>query len=143
MKQCPICEGGKLYPKVVERKLHYSVCDYCHSEQTDNSQIRLNNDPWKEAVIDKLIVCCIYSDKHDHDARKAVNDLIAYEVILALDPQVSEDADNLLHQAPVGQVLISKDVLRKAEEKLRQIKEARITWTEDDEELLQAVSIDR
>lgn len=133
MKQCQVCGKGKLH----------SVCDYCHSEQADNSQIQLNNNPWKEAVIDKLIVCCIYSDKHDDDARKAVHDLIAYEVTLALDPQVSEDADILLHQAPAGQVLVSKEILRKTEKKLRWMKEARLTWTEDDEELLQAVSIDR
>lgn len=42
MSICPLCEEGNLYPKVKEKKLHYSVCDYCHSEQADNYQVRLN-----------------------------------------------------------------------------------------------------
>lgn len=72
------------------------------------------SDEWKQAVIDKLIACCIFSKDHEQDARKAVNDLISYEVLLALDPQVSEYADALLHKNPPGKVGVSRECAEKA-----------------------------
>jgi hypothetical protein len=47
---------------------------------------------WREAVIDELVVCCIYNSEHDKDPRKAIRDIIEWNVQVALDPQVSEQA---------------------------------------------------
>lgn len=52
--------------------------------------------PWKRAVIDALICSHIYRAEHENDPRKALNDLMIYETQLALDPQVSEDAQALV-----------------------------------------------
>lgn len=51
---------------------------------------------WKEAVIEKLIVCHIYQKKHDDDPIGALNDLLSWEIKIALDPQVSSEAQALI-----------------------------------------------
>lgn len=47
---------------------------------------------WKEAVIDKLMVTHIYSGKHEYTPVEALNDLINWNVSVALDPAVSSSA---------------------------------------------------
>src|ERR1035437_4384345 len=51
---------------------------------------------WYEAVIDALVVSCIYNKSHDDNPKKAINDLLSYETLIALDPQVSESAQALI-----------------------------------------------
>jgi hypothetical protein len=51
---------------------------------------------WKEAVIDKLIVSCIYRKEHETNPEKAINDLLEWEVTIALDPSVSSKAQALI-----------------------------------------------
>lgn len=51
---------------------------------------------FKDAVIDGLVVVHIYNASHDADPRKAVKDLIDFHVAVALDPQVSSDAQALI-----------------------------------------------
>jgi hypothetical protein len=51
---------------------------------------------WSEAVIDQLVVHHIYQAVHDTDPRKAVNDLLCISNSIALDPQVSSDAQALI-----------------------------------------------
>ena len=60
----------------------------------EHNQVPTN--PWREAVIDALVVDHIYSAAHDADPRKAVNDLLAYESQMALDPLISEAAQALI-----------------------------------------------
>ena len=55
----------------------------------------MNN--WKEAIIDELVLCHIYNSTHDDDPRKAIMDLIDWHVDVALDPDVSEDAQVLIY----------------------------------------------
>lgn len=57
--------------------------------------------PYEEAVIDQLVVAHIYNETHDHDARKAVDDLISYHVDVALDPSVSAAAEALVSRGRV------------------------------------------
>lgn len=35
---------------------------------------------WREAVIDELVTCCIYSKEHDTNPRKALQDLISWHI---------------------------------------------------------------
>jgi len=51
---------------------------------------------WSEAVIDQLVVHHIYQAAHDTDPRKAVKDLLGISNSIALDPQVSSDAQALI-----------------------------------------------
>lgn len=51
---------------------------------------------WKEAVINELVVLHIYNSAHDNDPRKAIQDAITYHCQIALDPQVSSDAQALV-----------------------------------------------
>lgn len=51
--------------------------------------------PFEQVVIDGLVVCHIYQHEHDHNAYKAVNDLIDWHVEVALEPKVSAEATNL------------------------------------------------
>jgi len=52
--------------------------------------------PWADAVIDQLVVHHIYQAAHDTDPRKAVKDLLGISNSIALDPQVSSDAQALI-----------------------------------------------
>lgn len=52
--------------------------------------------PWKEAVISELVVAHIYQAKHDNNPRQAIQDVISWNVDIALDPQVSSDAQKLI-----------------------------------------------
>jgi uncharacterized protein (DUF1778 family) len=54
--------------------------------------------PWKEAVIDQLVVAHIYQAKHDTHPRQAIQDVISWNTDVALDPQVSRDAQKLIDQ---------------------------------------------
>lgn len=54
------------------------------------------NNPWKDAILNELIVIGIYSEKHDNDPRLALNDAIKWNVATALDPLVSELAQELI-----------------------------------------------
>lgn len=51
---------------------------------------------WQEAVIDVLVVSCIYAAEHDANPRKAIQDLVAWETKIALDLAVSQDAQALI-----------------------------------------------
>ena len=52
---------------------------------------------WKEAIIDQLVCCHIYNKTHDDNPYKAIMDLIAWHIDVALDPDVSEDAQALIY----------------------------------------------
>ncbi len=64
-------------------------------EQLTKLATRLGG-PWKEAVINELIVAHIYQAKHDTDPRRAIQDAISWNTDIALDPQVSSDAQKLI-----------------------------------------------
>ena len=51
---------------------------------------------WQDAVIEQLVVAHIYRKEHATDPRKALQDLISWHVQVALDPQVSSDAQALV-----------------------------------------------
>lgn len=59
-------------------------------------QVALDMIAWREAVIDELVVCHIYNKQHESDPRKAIKDIINWNVQVALDPQVSSDAQALI-----------------------------------------------
>lgn len=52
--------------------------------------------PWKDAVIDQLVVAHILGADHESDPRKAVADLLDYHSEIAIDPRVSEAAAKLV-----------------------------------------------
>lgn len=52
---------------------------------------------WKKAIIDQLVCCHIYNRTHEDNPYKAIMDLIAWHVDVALDPDVSEDAQALIY----------------------------------------------
>lgn len=51
---------------------------------------------WKYAVIDELIVSHTLTAEHETNPRKAIQDAISWNVYVALDPQVSSDAQKLI-----------------------------------------------
>ena len=55
-------------------------------------------DPWRDAVINELVVAHIYCKEHDSDPRKAVQDAITWNCQVALDPAVSSAAAALVEQ---------------------------------------------
>lgn len=50
---------------------------------------------WKDVVEDALIVNGILTDANENDPQKALQDLISWEIMIALDPLVSEEARKL------------------------------------------------
>ena len=58
---------------------------------------------WKEAVISELVVSHIYQAKHDTDPRKAIQDAISWNTDIALDPQVSSDAQALIDRGAAAE----------------------------------------
>lgn len=63
-----------------------------------NSKMRRKIE-FKDYVLDQLVVCGIYNKAHDYNAVKAVNDLISWNVQVALDPKVSSGAAKLQNEA--------------------------------------------
>ena len=55
-----------------------------------------SEEQWKQAVISELVCCHIYNAAHENDPRKALHDAISWNVQVALDPQVSSDAQALI-----------------------------------------------
>lgn len=53
-------------------------------------------DEWRRVVTDALVVSHIYRKEHDSDPRLALNELLCWERVIALDPKVSEDAAKLV-----------------------------------------------
>lgn len=53
---------------------------------------------WKIALIEELVVIGIYNDSHDNNPKKALHDIICWNVDVALDPNVSSDAEKLVQQ---------------------------------------------
>jgi len=51
---------------------------------------------WKETIIDALVVSHIYGNEHEDDPKKALNDLLNWEIGLALNPQISSCANDLV-----------------------------------------------
>jgi len=54
---------------------------------------------WKASVIDQLIIAHILTAEHANDPLKAVQDLLAFESEIAIDPRVSKEAARLVEQA--------------------------------------------
>jgi hypothetical protein len=50
---------------------------------------------WKDAIIDACVVDWIYTRAHDTDPRQAVNDLLAWQQQIVLDPAISKEAAEL------------------------------------------------
>jgi hypothetical protein len=50
---------------------------------------------WQEAIIDALVIRHIYKYEHENNPRKALNDILNWEVMVALDPLVSSEAQAL------------------------------------------------
>jgi hypothetical protein len=57
-----------------------------------------SKNPWKEAVIDELVVAHTYINVHDNNPRQAVKDAISINVAFALDPAISEAAQALVNR---------------------------------------------
>lgn len=55
--------------------------------------------PWKSAIINELVVDCIYQAEHEADPRRALADIIEWNMQVALDPKVSADARKLQQEA--------------------------------------------
>jgi hypothetical protein len=54
--------------------------------------------PWKDAIIDALVVDCIYRKGHEDDPRGALQELITWDTKMALDPAVSKEARDLIER---------------------------------------------
>jgi hypothetical protein len=54
-----------------------------------------SEESFRRAVVDELVICHIYSRAHDCDPRKAIADIINWNVGAALDPAVSAEARKL------------------------------------------------
>ena len=61
--------------------------------------LEADDGPWKSAVIDQLVIAHILTAEHETDPRKAVQDLLAFESDIAIDPRVSKAAARLVEQA--------------------------------------------
>jgi hypothetical protein len=53
---------------------------------------------WHEAIVDELTVLHMYNDSHASNPKKALNDIIVYNVEIALDPKVSSSAQALIDE---------------------------------------------
>ena len=48
--------------------------------------------PWRDAIIDAAVVDWTYQNHHEYDPQAAVNALLAWQYVIALEPSVSKDA---------------------------------------------------
>ena len=73
------------------------ICSDCVSKVRAEQRPGGQPETFEEAVREGLIAACIYDPAtHDNDPLKAVSDLIGWNVTIALDPQVSSDAQALI-----------------------------------------------
>lgn len=82
--------GSQQLRERISRRLHQDV-----SIDEDPA----NNNPWKLAVIDQLVIAHILTAEHESDPLKAIQDLLAYHADIAVDPRVSGAAAKLVEQA--------------------------------------------
>ena len=54
---------------------------------------------WKDAIIDESIVSWVYCEEHETNPRKALNDILVWNQMVALDPLVSKSARDLWNSA--------------------------------------------
>jgi hypothetical protein len=82
-------------------RLEYEDCS--EGQQLDGFVKQAINDeaqnPWKQVIIERLVVQHAFTKEHETDPRKARDDMISWEVAVVLDPQVSSDASELVRQA--------------------------------------------
>jgi hypothetical protein len=52
----------------------------------------LHQNPWQTAIEDELVIIGIFNESHDLNPRKALKDIINWNVQTALDPTVSAEA---------------------------------------------------
>ena len=57
-------------------------------------------DEWKEMILDQLMIYGLYKVEYSFDPRAALKALIDWEVSVALDPDVSLEAQKLLYANP-------------------------------------------
>ena len=57
---------------------------------------KIKAEVWHGAIVDELICLHIYNESHDSNPKKALTDIIVYNVDIALDPQVSSSAQALI-----------------------------------------------
>jgi hypothetical protein len=53
---------------------------------------------WKDAVIDELVCAYILTKEHETNPRKAIQDAIEWNCMVALDPRVSSEAEALIER---------------------------------------------
>ena len=91
----PQNNGWAEYNALVDRILKGTP--YPHIDDWFASRAALTEgQAWKEAIIDALVVGHIYTKEHETEPRKALHDLICWEIQIALDPAVSSDAQALI-----------------------------------------------
>lgn len=103
---CPFCKSGE-QSYSIERHgdgwaLYFGAGKAWNTRHTPDVQAAINDEtknPWKSAIIDELVVDCIYSAEYEADPRKALADVIEWNVQVALDPRVSADARKLQQDA--------------------------------------------
>lgn len=95
--------------------LRFQLKGMARAVDTDYEQLYRETMQWKEAVISELVICHILNESHGADPRKALKDAIDWNVQIALDPQVSSDAQDLIEKGrALGQVTVSANGLREA-----------------------------
>ena len=60
--------------------------------------LEADDGPWKSAVIDQLVIAHILTAEHESDPLKAIQDLLAYNSDIAVDPRVSGAAAKLVER---------------------------------------------
>lgn len=64
---------------------------------------------WKDSIIEKLIVSHCYKAEHETNPELAINDLISWEVNVALDPAVSEQAQALIDRGAADLAAVTRE----------------------------------
>lgn len=98
---CPVC-GGDCYSANPPQTfcLMKQACDAIARAEAALAKPQPDADGlWKSAVIDQLVISHILTAEHESNPRKALQDLLAFESDIAVDPRVSEAAAKLVEQA--------------------------------------------
>ena len=86
-----VCASGQKYADLM-RQADSSALDAAIAEAIADEK----QNPWKQAIINELVVSHILNAAHETDPRKALAALVDYECEVALDPAVSKEAQALL-----------------------------------------------
>ena len=104
-KYCSFCDPDEYSSEHIRNPVPAGVNPFEEGYQMAKAQekIYVPLDPWKDIVLEQLVVAGIFRREHEGSPRLAIDELVGYHIDVALDPAVSQQAEDLYEQGRLDQ----------------------------------------